>query len=310
MKYIKDLYYDYDMKRVRYEIESSSRQDSTFYSLDPLVYISDYSLGVQYVKNKNLGNCSIRGIRHWGEDVGFENEEIDYVAQLKTLENFLNLDQDYIKTGSRLVNGYLSDKFIAYKPGVEGIQADSYYEYSFSSRGVNVSNEQTVEQGVPLALNLMIPEVNGMIRTNFYNFNRGKQSMSLFDVSSCFDAKEIIPIKFTIPYSGFFTTSAVFKNQKDLADNVLGQISANRDQNRFSEPLLSFNEDDGNIYAYVNLLPRPPVMEMFTFIPFKYLNSYHIARYDNFTEVKQCAYVCIEEIRCLSFDWSLSLGKN
>jgi len=295
------------MKRIRYEMENSTQKDST--STDSLIYISDYSLGVQYVKNKNLGSCLIRGIRYWGTDVGFENEQIDQVTQLKSPENFLNLDQDYIKIGTRLVNGFLSDKFIALKQPDKDIQQNVFYEYSFSNAKVNVSNEQSIEQSIPISLNLIIPEANGMIRTNFYNFYRGKQPMSLFDVSSCFDSKEIIQIKVTISYAEIFPSSDVLKFQKNLADNVLIQIAGNRDFSRFSEPLLSFNEVYGDIYAYLNILPRPPVMEMFTFLPSKFLNTNHIARYNNLTQVEQCATACIENARCLSFDWSLSFSK-
>ena len=108
------------------------------------------------------GNCSVRGIgsnNDIGEDNEFEADQASqqgFVMRMKTPAAFLNLDKTYIHTGKRLVNGIISDKFIA-----EDVLSDSnvIYEYAFSSSGVNVSNEEKAETMVPLSLDLQYPSV-------------------------------------------------------------------------------------------------------------------------------------------------------
>ena len=108
------------------------------------------------------GNCSVRGIgsnNDIGEDNEFEADQASqqgFVMRMKTPAAFLNLDKTYIHTGKRLVNGIISDKFIA-----EDVLSDSnvIYEYAFSSSGVNVSNEEKDETMVPLSLDLQYPSV-------------------------------------------------------------------------------------------------------------------------------------------------------
>ena len=131
----KDLYYSYDKKALRYETRNSERAASTYFVLDPLLFISDYTIGVQYAINKNLGNCSVRGIRDndFGEDFEFENEAansgLGAVMQLKSPENFLNLDINYVYAGTRQVNGILADKFIAKR---ETLGVEQVFDYAFS----------------------------------------------------------------------------------------------------------------------------------------------------------------------------------
>jgi hypothetical protein len=185
---LKDLYYSYELKALRYETRSLEANQATYNTLDPLLIISDYSIGVQYALNKKLGNCSIRGIRNnndFGEDIEFENQMISsglgFAMQLKSPESFLQLDADYIYTGMRKVNGILSDKFMAVKKYSE---YEQQFEYSFSNVNeflflinqffsfrfskikfnikaeFNVSNELKVEKSVPVSLNIQSDEVH------------------------------------------------------------------------------------------------------------------------------------------------------
>jgi hypothetical protein len=124
------------MKAIRYETKSIERNPVTFNVLDPLLFISDYSIGVQYALNKNLGNCSIRGIQNsndFGEDFEFEKDlmasGLGFAIQLKNPESFLQLDADYIYTGKRQVNGISADKYIASKMVFD---IEQILEYSFS----------------------------------------------------------------------------------------------------------------------------------------------------------------------------------
>ena len=131
----KDLYYSYDKKALRYETRNTERAAATYFVLDPLLFISDYTIGVQYAINKNLGNCSVRGIRNndFGEDFEFETESantgLGVIMQLKSPENFLNLDMNYVYAGTRQVNGILADKFVARR---ETLGFGQIFDYAFS----------------------------------------------------------------------------------------------------------------------------------------------------------------------------------
>lgn len=79
--------------------------------------------------------------------------------RMKFPEAFLTLDKSYVYSGKRLVNGILSDKFIA-----EDMFEDMnvIYEYSFSNPEVNVSNEVKVETMVPISLDIQYPTVKNL----------------------------------------------------------------------------------------------------------------------------------------------------
>lgn len=55
LTYIKDLYYSFDKRALRYETRSPVKSSSNYFVTDSLLIISDYYTGVQYAINKNLG---------------------------------------------------------------------------------------------------------------------------------------------------------------------------------------------------------------------------------------------------------------
>lgn len=103
-------------------------QESTFFSTNPIIYITDNSYGVQYAIDKNIGNCTIRPFK----SVDYDNvlpEKYDnalaLIARIQATQKFLDPNQNYIYTGDRVANGIPSYRFMA------NISSD-IYEYTFS----------------------------------------------------------------------------------------------------------------------------------------------------------------------------------
>ena len=72
---------------------------------------------------------------------------------------------------------------------------------------------------------------------------------------------------------------------------------------RYTRPLLSL-DNNGDLNVFMTILPRPPVMEMFSYAKDIYLSVDPIQIYRNLTTVEECATMCIENTNCLSFDWA------
>jgi hypothetical protein len=87
------------------------------YSLDPILYISDYSIGVDYLINLNRGNCSIRQTRvdDLGTDADYTQQAqqsgLGYALVLKSPKKFLMLDSEYLYAATRRVREITSDVF-------------------------------------------------------------------------------------------------------------------------------------------------------------------------------------------------------
>lgn len=132
---------------LRYEARNPVQSDATFYSTDPLTFISDYSIGVQYGINQVIGNCSVRGIRSndFGQDAQFTEtymqSGLGFAIRLKSPESFLNLDNEYIFTGKREINGISSDRYIS---NATQLEINSFYEYYFSRVSCKINEFETL----------------------------------------------------------------------------------------------------------------------------------------------------------------------
>lgn len=131
------------MKAIRYISRSYQPIPFNYYQLDPILFIGDYTIGVQYAINQAVGNCSIRGIRNQddiAEDIEFETNQastLGFVMRMKSPEKFLNFDGNYSYTGQRETNGVKTDKYIAYNQYILGTEA--IFEYSISINQTLVS---------------------------------------------------------------------------------------------------------------------------------------------------------------------------
>jgi hypothetical protein len=138
------------MQLIRYISKSLQPIPFNYNQLDPILFISDYNVGVQYAIHQTRGNCSIRGIRDQNDiadDLEYETNQastLGFVMRMKSPEKFLNFDADYAYTGQRITNGLNTDKYIAVYNDLEAI-----FEYSIS----------TISQSL-VSLNIITEEVN------------------------------------------------------------------------------------------------------------------------------------------------------
>jgi hypothetical protein len=112
----------------RFEIRNNIKEAATLFSLNPTVYITDNSIGVQYAIDKKMGNCTIRPVKSYTYDSVLPdkfNTALDFITKVQSSQAFLQSNATYIYTGQRVVNGILSDRYIANI-------ASNIYEYTFS----------------------------------------------------------------------------------------------------------------------------------------------------------------------------------
>jgi hypothetical protein len=100
----------------RYELRNKIREEATLYSLNPIVYITDMSIGVQYAIDKYVGNCTIRPFVDYIYDKflpNIHNNVIDLINRLQKSQSFLNENVTYVYTGEKNANGIPVVKYMA-----------------------------------------------------------------------------------------------------------------------------------------------------------------------------------------------------
>lgn len=159
IQYVKNFYTFQNFSR--YEIRNPIKEEATFYTLDPVIYISELSAGIQYGINQRHGNCSVRGIKNNAIYLPKFNQTfnslLDFLAQIQSTQSFLSFDSEFIHTGQRISNGISSDRFITNK-------SSGVYEYTFSDESYTVFNYYESEKSVPLSLYIDNKKV--IIKTN------------------------------------------------------------------------------------------------------------------------------------------------
>lgn len=115
--YIRDVIYSEPHQIIRYERRNTKKEGSSFFSLEPLISIHDYNIGVSFTINKVFRNCTITpiSISTFDSKYNFSNSlanvEEAYVIRLKSPKAFFQLDSDYQFSTSENLNGIQSDIF-------------------------------------------------------------------------------------------------------------------------------------------------------------------------------------------------------
>ncbi|CAF0875761.1 unnamed protein product [Brachionus calyciflorus] len=301
IQYVKDFYTFANFSR--YEIRNPRKEESTFYTLDPVLYISELTIGIQYGINQRHGNCSVRGIKSdslYSPKLNTSyNSLLAFLAQIQSTQTFLSYDSEFIYTGKRESNGISADRFITQKNS--GI-----YEYTFSNENILILNDFETEKNVPISLYIDNPNNNFNSHSSFYNFETLPPTnlLSLFDISSCFDLNTTIEFDIIFPYRAIVTADDVasVKELEIVAYSILTSLT-NEAALRFKTPRSSISTD-GNLYIRTAIFPLPPPITFFTLIEKKLLLVPSINTYPNVATPNDCARYCINNPKCLSFDYS------
>lgn len=317
--HIHDLIYDSDRNMVRVE-QRPFKQQGPFFVSDPLITINDYNIGVSFNLNRNLKNCSIVSIADdsFDADTNFTislfNETNNYVVQLKRPDSILSLDSDYIFTGKRRINNIPVDNYVSNRSYL--IQSGTIIaEYTFAS-DFGFETSSGISSDVPTTfIQREISEVdmettNSYLYRTYYNFDKGEQPFQVFDTSECFAKKDNIDIRFKFPYTGLATAQDLAQDEEFISLEMYYLLigAVNETWTRFSRPKISISED-GNLYVRLAILPSPPSLAFFTLVPGKWLLTAALEVKNNITSIQSCASFCLADIRCLSFDYSVSV-KN
>jgi hypothetical protein len=94
--------------------------DSIRFRPDPIIMINDYNIGVSYRINRDTNRCYIDGISSSSIDLDtnytqtlLDSADGNFAIRLKSAKSLLQLDSDYLFTGSRRVNGIDANIFIS-----------------------------------------------------------------------------------------------------------------------------------------------------------------------------------------------------
>ena len=133
LRTIKDVYYTFDDQLVRFESRNSIPEVQSFYDTDPIVYINDYKMGLEYAINKVRGNCTVSTVRSYLDEQYTQQmvtSGLGFSVKLKSPKDFLGLDGNFTYMGSRIINNIPSDVYVS-KVDIEG--TSFVKEYTFTA---------------------------------------------------------------------------------------------------------------------------------------------------------------------------------
>ena len=171
--YIKDVTYDSVYNAVRYERRNYKKEPQTFYSLDPLVTVHDYNVGVSFTYNKHLENCTITPIPFLSDDEdeaftqGLFEGDGSFVIRLKSPESFLLLDSDYVYTGRRFGNNVPTESYISDRSSKNNNRT-FISEYQFSAGRFVFEEEAINATRIPISLTTFTEKNQVLVFRIFY----------------------------------------------------------------------------------------------------------------------------------------------
>lgn len=318
VSYLKKIYYDSELKLVRYEVRNKVADETTFNVKDPLIIIHDYNIGIAYGINKIYGNCSVQALSNssFDSDSNYTSSMVEqglgFAVQLKNPESFLHLDSVYIYTGQRMKNGIPVDVFISNRTDKYGpVSLQSIHEYEFLADGVLESTIDNIGRNLPVSLTISIPQLDKTFRYNYYDFEMNFNDLSVFDLRQCFNGETskrfliVFPYKDQIDYE-FFAFNFI-QSLEQFMYFVL-QTETKESGLRFAPVKISVSQN-GNFYVTSAIYAPPPPIALFTKLDRSILVTASYISLSNLTSAEQCAEYCQKRVPCLSFDWCPSSNR-
>ena len=119
----------------KFEIKNKLKQNVTLGTTDPLLFMNDFSIGLQYVINKKTGKCTLlplkRNIKISFDQSKFNitdnlKQSIEFAFQLQSTKSFIKNGTTYVFTKMEERNGVYSEIYVSKTD--QGV-----YEYAFSN---------------------------------------------------------------------------------------------------------------------------------------------------------------------------------
>jgi hypothetical protein len=243
------------------------------------------------------------------------NSGLGFSIKMKTINSILLLDSNYTFTGYRQVNYIPSDIFISERKDLDTQNMQFIYEYAFSSQQIKVSNvDMTTEQSVPVRLMIKYPpsdskdsDANNKLTAfiSYYDYTKAFTDLEWFNIEDCFPRSSQARIEFVLQLKPLDLNLAKGLDlNRHFRTSFVAYISnelLKESPMRFVAPKISLNSK-GIIIVRSAVLRGPDPLNLFT----KYekvklnvdKNSSKLA-----TSPEVCAFFCLDQDGCLSFDW-------
>lgn len=198
--FIKELY-DQDMGLVRYDYIPSADSISQFgYGL--LTQVHDFSEGIAYVIDPNIGNCTAQPIDGTGFDAKFVDNN-NFFVRIRTPAEFFYFDQaNYAYEGVKNVRGVDCDVYITQRTDWPPLTTGytSKWEWYFARQEWVQSTGHTYDFGMPVMLMITADGIGTYIY-NIYKYDEEEPSIWDFDTSKCYNYTQKQDFMFKLPGS-------------------------------------------------------------------------------------------------------------
>lgn len=316
---LKRIYYDSLFQLVRYDNRNTRREIETFFVLDPIVSIHDYSTGIGYHINQNLGNCTRRGLGYgefgfdFGADRNFTAQSISQglgiSVKIKSPSSFLSLDSNFTFMGERFENEVPVDLFISSvtEEFGNGQKFSSLHEYTFR---MPFTAGNAKPRDIPTRFSvysLANPDYNTQF--NYYNFVNDIPDYSVFDTSGCWASEEKVNFRLSFSYRDILTNDQFKNSFVQFMEQFLYAVLAdkfNETAMRFTPPKISVGFD-GTFYAVSSILPPVPPLDLYKKWEGKWLVGTSFTSKPVASD-EDCAIFCNQQTLCMSFDYCPGSG--
>ncbi|XP_067654014.1 uncharacterized protein [Haliotis asinina] len=163
--------------------------------------VHDFTTGVAYVMDLETGNCTCQLIENRNlADFRKNHNSI----LIKTPHQLFSIDvKDYSYEGQVVTRDIPTDRFVAIKTDKPIEQQNSTYEWRFAtSQYSRVQQSQEIySDGVPVQIQISMPEYNNSYTFNIYNYIQAKPNLLDWDISSCYTDQKKRVLQFAVPGS-------------------------------------------------------------------------------------------------------------
>ncbi|PAA68188.1 hypothetical protein BOX15_Mlig021983g1 [Macrostomum lignano] len=173
--------------------------DNGKYGAGKLLYIHDFRSGISYIRNEDMGNCTIERLTQPDWDSQKDGNQL----RIRTPQQFFDLDSPNVQyKGSGYTRGIFTEVFINYKQldlGVPGLTFDTTIEWYFAYKTTYDKITQTsVTKSIPMSAVITSQATWLSSSMYIYDFEQQEIVFNRHDITACFsrDAKQHFQLYF------------------------------------------------------------------------------------------------------------------